>query len=88
MELALATRKVDARSALTVAAGQLLLLIALGYAIACLVPACFSVPSPQANEELRSGIIVPSSDFKLYAELVCESAPPRLWERSACNLPK
>lgn len=88
MELALATREVDARGALTVATRQLLLLIALGYAIAYIVPACFSFGSLQVNEEPRSGILVGGSGFKLYAELVCESVPAWLRERSACDLPK
>ena len=88
MELALATREVDHRSALTVAAGQLLLLISLGFAIAYIAPLCFSFASLQVNEEPRSGMLVGGSGFKLYAELVCESVPAWLQERSACDLPK
>jgi hypothetical protein len=76
------------RSALTVALWQLLLLIALAYGIAYLVPACFNFASGQPSEEARSNGLVHGSGIELHAELVCQSAPPRLWERSACNLPK
>jgi hypothetical protein len=75
-------------SALTAALWQLLLLIALAYGVAYAVPACFNLASQQANEEPRSSGLVHGSGIELHAELVCESAPPRLWDRSACNLPK
>ena len=89
MELAFATKEVSARSALTVASRQLLFLIALGYGISCFVPACISFASRQVNdEEARSGAIVHGSPFELRAQLACGAAPPRFWERSACNLPK
>jgi hypothetical protein len=42
MELALATKEANARSALAVASRQLLFLIALGYGLAYIVPACIS----------------------------------------------
>jgi hypothetical protein len=67
---------------------QLLLPIALAYCVAYIVPACFSLASRLANEEPRSSGLVHGSGMELHAELVCQSAPPRLWERSACNLPK
>ena len=88
MDLALATKKANTRSALAVASRQLLLLIALGYGIAYIVPACISFASRQIGEEPRASAFVRASDFELRAELVCETARPRLWERSACNLPK
>lgn len=89
MELAVATKEAKARGALTRASRQLLLLIALGYGIACIVPACLSFVSRQVNdEEPRSGAFVHASRLDLHAELACESARPRLWERSACHLPK
>jgi hypothetical protein len=89
MELALATKQVSARSALTVALRQLLFLIALGCGISYVVPACFSFAARQLNDaEPRSSALAQGSGFNLQAELVCESAPPRFWERSACNLPK
>ena len=100
MELAVATKeartgtrtraqaRTRTRSALTVALWQLLLLIALAYGIAYLVPACFNFASGQPSEEARSNGLVHGSGIELHAELVCQSAPPRLWERSACNLPK
>ena len=98
MELAVATKeartgtRIGTRtrtgSALTVALWQLLLLIALAYGIAYIVPACFNFASRQANEEPRSSGLIHGSGIDLHAELVCESAPPRLWERPACNLPK
>jgi hypothetical protein len=76
------------RGALTVALWQLLLLIALAYGIAYIVPACFDFASRQASEEPRSNGLVHGSGIELHAELVCESSPPRLYKRSACNLPK
>jgi hypothetical protein len=89
MELAFATKEVSARSALTVASLQLLFLIALGYGISYLVPACISFACQQVNdEEPRSGAFVHGSPFELRAQLACGSTPPRFWERSACNLPK
>jgi hypothetical protein len=87
MELALATKEDRASSALTVATLRLLLLIALGYGISYIVPACISFASLQVNEEPRSSASVQSPGLQLHAALVCGSAPPRLWERSACNLP-
>ena len=89
MELALATKDVSARSALTVASRRLLFLIALGCGTSYIVPACIRFASrPLNDEEPRSSALVHGSGFDLLAELVCESAPPRFWERSACNLPK
>jgi hypothetical protein len=89
MELTFASKEVSARSALTVASRQLLFLIALGYGISYLVPAGISFASRQVNdEEPRSSAFVHGSRFELRAELVCGAAPPRFWERSACNLPK
>ena len=89
MELAFATKEIRARSALTVASRQLLFLIALGYGISCLVPACICFASRQVNDEApRSGAITHGSSFELRAQLACGAAPPRFWERSACNLPK
>jgi Ca2+/H+ antiporter len=88
MELALATRKAKTRRLRTVGSRQVLFLLLLAYAIAYVVPACVSFTSRQANEEPRSTAFFQGSDFNLHAELVCESAPPRLWERSVCNLPK
>jgi hypothetical protein len=75
-------------SALTVASWQLLLLIALAYGIAYIVPVCFGFASRQANEGPRSSALIHGSGIELHAELVCESAPLRLRERSTCNLPK
>jgi hypothetical protein len=89
MELALATKQVSARSALTVALRQLLFLIALGCGISYVVPACFSFAARQLNDaEPRSSALAQGSGFNLQAELVCESAPPRGFGSSACNLPK
>ena len=89
MEFAVATKEAKARSALTVASRQLLLLIALGYGIACIVPACLSFASRQVNDEdPRAGAFAHASGLDLHAELVCESARSRLWERSSCNSPK
>jgi hypothetical protein len=81
-------RRARTRRALTLALWQLLLPIALAYGVAYIVPACFSLASRQANEEPRSSGLVHGSGMELHAELVCESAAPRVWERSACNLPK
>jgi hypothetical protein len=75
-------------SALTVALWHFLLLIALAYGIAYIVPACFSFVSRQTNEEPRSSGLVHGPGIELHAELVCGSAPPRLWERSTCHLPR
>jgi hypothetical protein len=86
MELALAKTEAHTGRALIVASRQLLLIIALAYAIAYLVPACISFASQQAEEPRASA--VPDSDFRLSAKLLCESAPPRLRARSACNVPK
>lgn len=86
--LARSRARTRTRSAVTVAVWQLLLLIALAYAIAYLVPACFNLASREASEEPRSSSLVHGSGIELHAELACQSAPPRLWERSACNLPK
>ena len=89
MELAFATKEIRARSALTVASRQLLFLIALGYGISYLVPACINFASRQVDdEEPLSSAFVHRSRFELRAQLACGSAPPRFWERSACNLPK
>jgi hypothetical protein len=88
MELVLATKKANARGALAVASRQLLLLLALGYLISYIVPACINFAFLQVNEEANSSAIVPGAGLKLPAELVCEPGLPRLWERSACNLPK
>jgi hypothetical protein len=87
MELAVATKRAPTRRALTVP-WQLLLLIALSYGISYIVPACISFASRQVNEEPGSSEFARESSFKLTADLVCESRPPRLWERSACDLPK
>ena len=83
-----ATKGANVRSSLAVASRQVMLLIALGYGISYIVPACFSFASLQVNEESRSSAFVHGPGFNLHAELVCESAPRRLLERSACELPK
>ena len=89
MELAFATKEASARSALSVASRQLLFLIALGYGISYLVPACISFASRQINdEETPSSALVHRSGFELRAQLACGAPPPRFWERSECNLPK
>lgn len=88
MELALATKEANARGALAAASRQLLLLIALGYGISYIVPACINFACIQINEEPNSSRFVPDAALKLHAEIVCESALPRLWERSVCDLPK
>jgi hypothetical protein len=88
MELAVATRKARTRSALTAASWQLLLLIAFSYGIAYVFAACINSASAPVSEEPRSSTSVQTSGFNLHAALVCESAAPRLWERSACSLPK
>ena len=87
MEFAVATKQAPTRRALTVP-WQLLLLIALSYGISYIVPACISFASRQVNEERRSSVFVRDPRFMLTAELICQSASPRLWERSACDLPK
>ena len=88
MELAFATKEASARSALSVASRQLLFLIALGYGISYLVPACISFASRQINdEETPSSALVHGSGFDR-AQLACGASPPRFWERSECNLPK
>jgi hypothetical protein len=87
MEFAVATKKTATRGALTVP-WQLVLLIAASYGVSYIVPACISFASRQVNEEPRSSAFVRDSSFRLTAELVCESTPSRLWERSACDLPK
>lgn len=88
MELALTIRKAKTHSALGGALRQLLLLNALAYGIAYMVPACISFACGQVDGEMQSGAFVRGPSFDLHAELICESAPPRLWERSTCNLPK
>jgi hypothetical protein len=88
MELAVATKVARTRSALIVASSQLLLLIVLSYGISYIVPACISFASLRANEDRGSSTLVHTSGFEFTAELACESAPPRLWEHSACDLPK
>ncbi|HEY6619240.1 MAG TPA: hypothetical protein VIY68_06835 [Steroidobacteraceae bacterium] len=63
--------------------------MSLGFGISYLVPACISFASrPVNDEESRPSAFPDGSGFNLHAELVCESIPARLWERSACNLPK
>jgi hypothetical protein len=88
MELALATYKAKAHSALAGALRQLLLLIALAYAIGYIVPACLSFDSTELKQQPRSRTLVQGSSFDLHAELVCETASRRLWEHSPCNFPK
>lgn len=89
MELALITKQAKVRSALATASLQLLLLIALGFGISYLVPACISFAShPVTDKEPRPGTFAHGSGFNLHAELVCKSTPPRLRERSECNLPE
>lgn len=85
MELAFATMKTKTRSSLAAPFWHVLLLIAISYAIAYLVPACFDLASRQAGEEQRSGILARDSGVRLDAQLVCASAEPQLSERSACN---
>jgi hypothetical protein len=88
MELALATKKAKIGSALAGTLRQLLLLIAIAYGIAYMVSGCISLASRPTGEEPRSGEAIQGSDSPLHAELICGSASPRVWERSACNLPK
>jgi hypothetical protein len=89
MESALITKEAKVRSALAATSLQLLLLIAAGFGISYLVPACISFASrPVNDEESRPSPFAHGSGFNLHAELVCESTPPRLRERSACNLPE
>jgi hypothetical protein len=94
MELAVATKRVRTRTraptrgALAGVLWQLLLLIALAYGIAYLISACFNVASGAAQEEPRSSGLVRGPGIELHAELLCQSAPTRVWERRACNLPK
>jgi hypothetical protein len=89
MELALATTEVKARSGLAAASRLVLLMIACGYGIAYLVPACISFASQPVDDEApRSSALLHGSGMNLHAELVCGSAAPRFWEHSACNLPK
>jgi hypothetical protein len=89
MELALATTQVKARSGLTEASRLVVLMIAFGYGIAYLVPACISFASQEVNDEAsHSTAFDHGSGFNLHAELICGSAAPRLRERSECTLPK
>jgi hypothetical protein len=88
MELAFATKEASARSALSVASRQLLFLIALGYGISYLVPACIFASRQINDEETPSSALVHASRFELRAQLACGASPPRFWERSECNLPK
>jgi hypothetical protein len=74
MELALAKKEAKARSALILASWQLLLLIAIAYGVAYIVPACLGTSTQVEEEPLPS--VFHSSGLKLYAELDCESAAP------------
>ena len=73
---------------LPAAALQLLLVMLLGIVIAYIVPACLNFASRPVDEEPRSSTLLHGSGVDLRAALVCESAPVRMWPRSACNLPK
>lgn len=85
MELAFATMKAKTHSLLAAALWQVLLLIAISYGIAYIVPACFNLASRQAGEEPRTGILPRGAGAGLDAKLVCASAEPRLSERSTCD---
>ena len=88
MELALATRKAKARNELLAASRRLLLLLAVAYAVAYIVPACISHASRQVDEETDSSTFIHGPTSNLHAELVCGAASPGLWEHSECNMPK
>jgi hypothetical protein len=88
MQLAVATKRARTRSTLTMAVAQLLLLIMLAYGVSYLVLACINFASGPADEVPRSGALVPDSGSHLQAQLACESTPPRVWEHTACDLPK
>ncbi len=88
MELALITRQTQARSELLGASRRLLLLLAVAYAVAYIVPACISHASRQVDEETGSSTFIHGPTSNLHAELVCGTASPGLWERSECNMPK
>lgn len=73
---------------LPAAARQLLLVMLLGIVIAYIVPACLNFASRPVDEEPRSSALLHGSGLDLQAALVCESAPVRVWQHSACDLPK
>jgi hypothetical protein len=70
------------------AIGQLLLLIVLAYGVSYLVSVGINFASAPADEEPRASALVPDSGTHLQAQLACESTPPRVWEHTACDLPK
>ena len=88
MEFALATEKAKTRNALARPLRQLLLLIAITYAIARIVPFCMGLISAPLDQEPPSRVLTHGASFDLHAELVCESPPLRQQERLACNLSK
>lgn len=88
MQLAVAAKRARTRSTLAMAIGQLLLLIVLAYGVSYLVSACINFASAPADEEPRASALVPDSGTHLQAQLACESTPPRVWEHTACDLPK
>ncbi|HEY2463809.1 MAG TPA: hypothetical protein VGI32_07100 [Steroidobacteraceae bacterium] len=88
MQLAVTAKRARTRSALTMAIGQLLLLIVLAYGVSYLVLACINFAPGPVDDEPRASALVPDSGSHLQAQLVCESTPPRVWEHSACDLPK
>lgn len=99
MELALITRqtkacgapafwsrhlKARARSELLAASRRLLLLLAIAYGMAYIIPACIGFESRPIVQEARSSALLDGSRSDLVAELVCDHDRPRSWKRFAC----
>lgn len=86
MEVAFASMKTKFHSVLAAALSQVLLLVAISYGIAYIVPACFNLASRQAAEEPHTDTLARGSDAGLDAKLVCASVQrQQLSERSACH---
>ena len=103
MELALITRPTKARSApafwsrhqkararseLLAASRRLLLLLAIAYGMAYIVPACISFVSPPIDQKARFSALVDGPRSDLVTELVCDHDRLRSWQRYACNIQK
>ena len=93
MEFAAATKQTNGFSALSAAACQLLLLIALGFAASYIVSACLSLACEQVSTSLaatqkpRLSVSADTAAIPFSAEL-CSTALPEFARRSQCDLPK
>jgi hypothetical protein len=80
-------RKARARSELLAATRRLLLLLAIAYGMAEIIPACISFVSPPIDQQARLSAPIDGSRSDLVAEIVCDHNRSR-WEPYACNFQK